>query len=203
MKSYKILPRAALLPTITFAILVVLFSQANVTASETVRIDVMPSDIDGYAALQKQHNTPEGAAACFVVAMLTYENSAPLARAFFTLSLTDVNLIDGPNGHGGRQPDVSYQDHIDMRLKRDPGMARSYVQGTSRNDNYVLPPQPYEFVFTRNPRSVESDNLIRVYLASTGADTPRPVLLLRGDDGLWRVDGASSLFVGVAAPQAN
>ncbi len=192
-------------PTRTFAIAILFFlvSQSPLFASETIRIGSLPQNVEGFAALQKQNNSPEGAAACFAVAMLTYEGDAALARAFFTLVLTDVNLIDGPNGHNGRQPDVAYQDHIDLRLKRDPGMARSYVQGTSRNDNYVLPPLPYDFVFTRNARSVESDDLIRVYLASTGADSPRPVLTKRGADGQWRVDGASSLFVGVAAPRAE
>jgi len=173
------------------------------SASETVRIEKMPASIEDFIVLQQAHNTPEGAATCFAVAMLTYEMNPDLARAFFTLSLTDANLMEGRNGYNGRQPDVGYQDHIDRRLKYDAGMARSYVQGTNRNDNYILPLLPYDFVFTRNDRSVESENLIRVYLESTGADTPRPVLTMRGQDGQWRVDGASSLFVGVAAPQAG
>ena len=172
-------------------------------ASQTVRIEQMPTTVEQFVALQQNLNTPEGAAACFAVAMLTYELDPDLSRAFFTLSLTDANLMDGRNGYNGRQPDVGYQDHIERRLKYDSGMARSYVQGTNRNDNYILPLLPYDFVLTRNDRSIESDDLIRVYLESTGADTPRPVLTMRGKDGQWRVDGASSLFVGVAAPQAN
>lgn len=190
-------------PTSFVLALIFVFATYPASASETVRIEKMPATVEDFVALQQTLNTPEGAAACFAVAMLTYEMNADLARAFFTLSLTDANLMEGRNGYNGRQPDVGYQDHIDRRLKYDAGMARSYVQGTNRNDNYILPLLPYDFVFTRNDRSVESEDLIRVYLESAGADTPRPVLTMRGKDGQWRVDGASSLFVGVAAPQAN
>ena len=170
-------------------------------ADQVISFKSIPTDIVEYQELQQTVNTPEGAAGLFIMAMLAQEQSPHVSRAFMTLSLGQGQLVDGPNGYQGRQPDSAMSDHI-KRLQNDPDIARSYVTGATPQNGYTLVDGDLTLYFTRNKLSVVTPNEIRVYVATSGAGTPRPVYMKRESDGIWRVAECSSLFVGIYAPSS-
>jgi len=176
----------------------ILTNQA-VQADQVISFKSIPTDIIEYQELQQTVNTPEGAAGLFIMAMLAQETSPHVSRAFMTLSLGQGQLVDGPNGYKGRQPDTTMSDHI-KRLQNDPAIARSYVTGATPQNGYTLSEGDLTLYFTRNRLSVVTPDEIRVYVATSGAGTPRPVYMKRESDGIWRVAECSSLFVGIYAP---
>ena len=168
-------------------------------ADQVISFKNIPSEITEYQELQQTVNTPEGAAGLFVMAMLAHEQSPIVARALMSLSLAQGQLVAGPNGYKGRQPDPAMNDHI-KRLQDDPDIARSYITGATPQNGYTLGDGDLTMYFTRNKLSVVTPDEIRVYIATSGAGTPRPIYLKRESDGIWRVAECSSLFVGIYAP---
>ena len=133
------------------------------------------------------------------MAMLAHEQSPYVARAFMAISLGQGQLVDGPNGYKGHQPDAAMEDHI-KRLQDDPAIARSYITGATPKNGYTIGAGDLTMYFTRNKLSVVTPDEIRVYVATSGAGTPRPIYMKRESDGVWRVAECSSLFVGIYAP---
>ena len=55
-----------------------------------------------------------------------------------------------------------------------------------------------------NPYSGDaSEGRLKVFVASSGAASPRPVTLQRNNRGLWKAVEWSSLTLGVAAPSSE
>ncbi len=162
-------------------------------ADEQHHFDALPQSVEAFSALQNTANTPEIGAALFVVAMLVVEQDEVLGEQLMVQSLTDANLT-------GDQLDTSMRDHL-KRLERDPDIARSYVSGAKPDNGYRAPDEVgFTFKFSRNRYSVRSEIEVRVFVATSGAGTPRPVSLMRDSTGIWKVEEASSLFVGIYRP---
>ncbi len=170
-------------------------------ADETLSLSGLPADIEEYLEIQQTMNTPEGAAGVLVLAMLANEQQPALARALFSVSLAQPQLVSGPNGYNGKQPDSTMRDHID-RLSRDPNIARSYILGATPQNGYAPPEGDLKMYMSRNRLSQISEDEVRVYVQTSGAGTPRPLVLKREADGIWRVLECSSLFVGIYRPSS-
>jgi hypothetical protein len=81
---------------------------------------------------------------------------------------------------------------------------RSYVEGATPENGYRLPEPPYRVICSANPYSGDLESgEFKVFVASSGADSPRPVTVRRGEDGLWRASEWSSLLLGVREPVAS
>jgi hypothetical protein len=171
----------------------------NVRADQVVSFKGLPDSIPDYMEIQQSANTPEGAAGLFILGMLKQEVSPTMARAFMSLSLSSEQLVPGPNGYKGKQPDTTMNDHL-KRLANDPDIARSYVTGSTPQNKYTPPPGDLTFYLTRNRLSVVSPTEVRVYVATSGAGTARPIYMKQESDGIWRVAECSSLFVGIYLP---
>jgi hypothetical protein len=50
---------------------------------------------------------------------------------------------------------------------------------------------------TSNPHNGNTDTKAKVFVTSSGADTARPIHLLKNDKGFWKANNWSSLVVGV------
>ena len=175
------------------AALTVLLTVSDTRADQVISFKTAPTGISDYLELQAQVNSPEGAAGLFVMAMLTREKSPQLSRAFMTLSLAEDLLEDGPNGYKGRQPNPELTERID-HLTKHPEIARSYIVGAVAKKQYTLPPGAFTLYLTRSKDSKLSADQIRVFLATSGADDHRAVILQREDDGIWRVADCTALF---------
>ncbi len=167
-------------------------------ADEVLTFQGLPTSIDDFSALQSAHNSPEGAAAMVVLAMLTFEQDAALGRALLAQCLIPTRVASAPAAPGGLKPNSDTEFYIDQ-FTRDPNIARSYILGTSPQNGYALP-EILSIALSRNRLSVVSPSEVRVFVDTSGQPHPRPVYAVKGNDGQWRVDDFTSLSVGVFKP---
>lgn len=158
------------------------------------------ADIEDFIAFRDEvASTPEGGAAVFVAAMLLYELHEEIAEAAMVVALDRELLAADATGYAGFAPARSVQDFVDRYLIPRPYIARSYILETDPEDAYALPDE-WVLGITRNRFSVIDENTIKVFVASSGAATPRPITLRRNNRGVWKAHEFSSLFVGVVPP---
>lgn len=177
-----------------------LFQISN--AQKMIETDKVPTTIEEFIAFRdKVANTPEGGAAVFAMAMVLYTQNKELGNQALTIAL-DLSQVEEGNVYKGYQPPSSLNFHLG-NLSEKTYIARSYVQGTSPANGYSIPAGKVKFKTSRNPYSEQDNGDIKVFIQSTGADSPRPIALRKNDKGLWKAVNYNSLFVGVAYPVEN
>ncbi|MEZ6187887.1 MAG: hypothetical protein R3F62_23120 [Planctomycetota bacterium] len=131
--------------------------------------------------------------------MLVYAQDAEQGTACLTLALDRKRLVQGAKGYKGFEP--MRQDLRDFaeRIGGRPYLARSYVDGTTPEGQYALPGPPYRIRVREQPHDVQPERA-KVFVWSSGADTPRPIILIKNNRGLWKADNWSSLTVGCRPP---
>jgi len=135
------------------------------------------------------HRSPEGAAAACIFALnILAENNAAGIEA-----LKEMN------------PDVSFSvlQLAKSQLKSKPYIIHSYFAGTAASDGYSLP-ENLEIDFVTNRYSGTPDQgRVKLFAACTGAHSPRPLTVMRRNDGSWYAHEWSSLVVGIMPPARN
>lgn len=166
----------------------------NAMADQTIDLPGPLPSGDACEAAWAGAATPEGAAAVFVAALITYETDEDVARDCMRRIVDDGYLSNGELSY-----DLNYL--IDVGIDRSPEIARSYVSGAEPANGYALPEAPWQVVFTRDARFDLGNEQFRVKVITSGQPTSRPVTMRRDDAGHYRIHEASTLFVGVAAPR--
>ncbi|MCW5806140.1 MAG: hypothetical protein KIT31_27495 [Deltaproteobacteria bacterium] len=164
-----------------------------------IELGTLPRDTDAYLALRDRlATTPWGGAAMFVAGIVLYGEDRALAIRCLTAMIDSALLVDGPDGLQGKQPAPAVLRDLRDRLGEKPWIARSYLDGTSHERGYAPPDGPLAVRLREQSRDVgESD--AKVFVFSSGADSPRPIRLLRNVKGIWKAREWSSLEVGVRA----
>lgn len=171
---------------------------------ETITIDAIPQSTDGLIELRnKIATTPEGGATIMIIAMLKYVEDPDTGLQFFTLALDKSHLSEVTSGvnYKGYAPSASLMYHI-KRLGTMGYLAASYITGTSVDGGYKLPSFPYKINIYRNKISdQQGEDLMKVFVECSGADSSRPVTLKKNDKGIWKAYECSSLFVQIRPPK--
>jgi hypothetical protein len=164
-----------------------------------IEIGPLPRDTASFLALRDRlAQTPFGGAAIHVVAVaLTLEDRA-LGLPCLTAALDASHLVDGPSGLSGKQPSPIVLRDLRDRLEGKPWVARSYFEGTSPSNGYALPAS-LSVRIREQPADV-GESSAKVFVFSSGADSPRPIRLLKSPKGYWKSKEWSSLEVGVRPP---
>lgn len=166
----------------------------------TIELPGLPSSVDELVALRDRlATTPEGGVAILVLALLVWGKDPKLGLQCLTVAIEQAQLSDGPDGYKGKQPSRVVLQNLKDRLAGKPHIIHSLVQGTSPQSGYALPPPPWRLSGREQPGDVRSDKM-KTFIRSTGADTPRPVHVVKNDKGLWKANNWSSIEVGVRAP---
>ena len=167
----------------------------------TVEVPSIPKTVDEYVALRDSlATTPAGGAVMMAVALIVYSSDVPTGLQCLTVALDQHWLNDGKEGYKGKQPRGIYIQQWRERIGRFPHIPRSYVQGTTPQNGYALPPGgPYVFNIKEQVGDVELSTA-RIFIECTGADHPRPVRVKKNNRGIWKADEWSSLEVGIRAP---
>jgi hypothetical protein len=176
--------------------------------STDVKVEKLPATADEFVAMRDQlATTPEGGAAMFVVALLKFAEDQNVGTDFLTISIDGKWLMDDKNGYKGKSVLRLYMQNLRERIAEKPYVARSYVQGTSPENEYVLPDYPITIkVFEQtgdadtNKANGEKGGMVKYFVYSTGADSPRPIQLKKNNRGLWKAYDWGSLLVGVRPP---
>jgi hypothetical protein len=171
--------------------------------SETITVPKMPETIEEFVAFRDEvASTPEGGAAVMVVAMIAYTENEELGRQCLTVAADRGRLQEGMNGYKGWQLLNPELQRLKGRILGKGHIPRSYVQGTGPESGYALPDGPLEILVSTNPHSGDmSTGSYKVFVSSTGADSPRPIALKRNNKGLWKGHEWSSLTLGVVPPK--
>jgi hypothetical protein len=164
----------------------------------------VPETHEEFIALRDQHaRTPEGGAAIFALALLVHATDPVLGALCVLVSVRHDLLDDDPVGYKGKRLRRARAVDLASRTGARPHIARSYAQETTPADGYALPDGPVTIRVRQQPNSVESDVRARMFVWSTGADTPRPISLERNEKGIWKAFEWSSLEVDVRPPHAS
>ena len=142
---------------------------------------------------------PEAVTKLFITAMIQYPENKEECLRRFTILLSDGQLDSG-DAYEGQMPGKSFRFLLGQ-LEQKPYVARSYIQGTSPENGYA-PPEggPWEIILTPDPLGQTEENTVKLFVDCTGADSARPITLVKNSDGLWKVLEGSSLFTGVRPP---
>lgn len=190
--------------TVLFMVFALISLKAQNIAPQ-ITIAALPRTVEDFQNLRDQHgNTPSGAAALFATALIVYAENQQAGLPMLILMLVNDNTLmqTASANRGYRGFDLTANTRfLTDRVIPAPWVPRSYVQGTSPVSHYTLPSGPLRFSFTTNNYTVISPTELRMFIASTGADTPRPLRLKRNSAGLWKVAEFSSLVVGVRPPE--
>jgi hypothetical protein len=170
-----------------------------------IEIELLPQSADEFVALRDQlAHRPEGGAAMMVVALLLYTEDETLGRACLAVAAESSRLQEGPNGYRGWQLCSTDLNLIRSQLGQRPYIARSYLDGATPENGYALPEGPCSIYVSRHAHSgAEESGRCSVFVACSGADSPRPVILARNDRGIWKAAEWSSLLVGVRPPASQ
>lgn len=122
-----------------------------------------------YGSLEK----PEYTAALFIVAMTHYTNNPDMA-------LEMVDFLNGP-------ANVSPYDRqfLNDRMRDKEYLPWSFFKGATPDNDYE-PSIPYTIKVEKNPHSEIKPDYVKLFIASGGADSPRPIeLKLKPSTNQW------------------
>jgi hypothetical protein len=168
-----------------------------------VTIDKLPSNTEEFLNLRdKLATTPQGGAAIFVVASILYTQNPELGRQCLIIA-SDKSLLNSSAKGGYQGFDFgNSSNYLIQQLDSKKHVPNSYIQGTSPNTQYALGNPPYKVICSTNPYSGnEQDGTLKVFIQCSGADSDRPITLLRNEKGIWKAKEFSSLVVGIRPPK--
>jgi hypothetical protein len=171
-------------------------------ALQPVTVDSLPASIDELIALRDRIATdPQGGAAVFVVALLLHSRDRALGAQALTVAVDRGRLQESAAGFRGFSLLPADLRQIERQLEGRPYLPRSYLVGTSPANGYAEPPLPWTIQCATTPTSGDaSTGTLKLFVPSSGADSPRPITLRRNDRGLWKASEWSSLIVGIRPP---
>lgn len=152
------------------------------------RLPVSVAELEASDAEYFQH--PQYAAAMFLAIMCGYGDDPEEA-------LDMVDHIKGP------EPLSDYdRGFLDDRMTDKLYLPYSYFSGATVENDYT-PDEPYTVTLSENQYSRDEDGVIKFFIASAGADSPRPVTVRQknstGEWFLWE----QSLLVGIRLPASQ
>jgi len=167
-------------------------------SQETIKIDKVPKNIDEFVILRDNlAKTPEGGAAIFALALKIFVSNAELGEKCLIVSADRKSLKENMKGYKG----FSLLDHelslIKSQLGKNTLIPNSYIKGSSPQNKYEVK-LPFEYIMTSNSYSGDkSKGTFKVFIACSGADSPRPITMIRNNRGIWKATSWSSLVLGI------
>ena len=168
------------------------------TAS-TVTINRIPHTIEKFIELRAQiANTPQGAAVMMLVAMRIYQDYPDEGMKCLTANSTYPLVADasGNDTYNGQR--MSNTSELKRKLADYSYLPMVYFKGASPSNGYVPKGPPYQVEASVNQycynSSTDGSLRIKIFIATLGADSPRPVTVRKTGD-LYSVTEYSSLYL--------
>ena len=169
-------------------------------SEQTVKIPAMPTTVEEFVSLRNDlATTAHGGAAMYVVALVLFSKDPEVGLQALTIAVDAKELSNGTI-YKGKSPSPARVRELKHRIGEKTYVARSYIQGTSADNDYSIPSGPLEINIRQQERDTPTDERTKLFVHSTGADSPRPITLAKNNKGLWKATNYSSLDVGVRAP---
>lgn len=190
---------------ITFLTFVLFSFSAMSQDLPPVKISSEPNSIDEFVKLRDEiATTPQGGAAMFVLAMRKYQANPKENISYLIVSIDRSRLDESEGADSYKGFTIANSDKwlVQTQLTKNNYLANSYFKGTSAQNSYATK-APFVVECKKNQYSEIDANTIKIFVKCTGADTPRPITLVKNDKGIWKAKEFSSLLVGIKAPPAN
>lgn len=172
--------------------------------THTVTVSSMPADVAAFEQFRDATaTTPEGGAVALLLALRLYQANPTTGIQALIMAVDSNHLVasTGPHSYKGFTLARATKDLVDRQLAGTPYLLDSYLPGTSAATGYRATNPPFTFALTSNQFSGSPNSgQFKVFLPSSGADTPRPVTLKRNSKGIWKASEFSSLLVGIKKP---
>ena len=158
---------------------------------ETFTFSALPTSLAELQALPEADlSTPFKTAALVVAALNNFENDR-------TATIDMLDWLSGP-----REVSTHEQQFLRDQLGGKMYVIRSYFAGTSPENNYT-PTQPYSVTIFDDPYSYQNEGMAKLDITSSGADSPRQVLLrLKPSEGKWYLY-ENYLLSGIRIPKSQ
>lgn len=157
--------------------------------TEKIVFTSVPGTLEQFLALpQSQMSTPFDTAAMTVLALSVYPENKEL-------SFKMLDLLRGP-----RPLTNMDKQFIADRFRGKEYLMRSYFDGSSPENDYT-PGLPFTVTVSDNAYSRQEPGLIKLFVACSGADSPRPVQLRLAKDGKWYL-WEQFLLAGIRQPES-
>ncbi len=165
--------------------------------AQTVKIDQVPNSIEDFVRLRDLIAiTPEGGASIFLLALKIYTENPSLGKQCLVVAVDKGSLRDGDVYKGFS---LLHQDMqlIENQTSRDRNIPNSYIKGSSPKAGYQVR-LPYVYEFSSNAYSGDpKDGKFKLFVKCSGADSPRPVTMIRNEKGIWKATAWSSIVVNI------
>lgn len=189
---------------LTFLLSAIFASAAVSQSLPDVVIETLPQTIDEFTNLRDQMAaTPEGGAAMFILALKIYIADATLGQQCLIVSTDKGSLVESTAGYKGYSLLKHDMDLINRQLDNNPSIPDSYIKGSSPDNNYKTE-LPYTMQFSYNSYCGDPQTgVFKVFVACSGADSPRPIHIRRNDKGIWKASNWSSVLVNIKKAAAS
>lgn len=159
----------------------------SVNGQVTFEFSNLPKNVEELKALPEARlSTPFEAAALTVLALMQYPHDEQAA-------IEMLNFLKGP------APLSTYDKaFLKDRFKGGEHIPRSYLHGAVPDNDYT-PSQPYRITVSENPYSYVEEGYAKLFIASGGADTPRPIKLRAKGGQIWFL-WEQFIMVGIRQP---
>lgn len=174
-------------------------SAQNLTPRPEVVIPSAPLSIAEFESLQTNlAKTPEGAASLMVIAIHLYGKDQTLGNQTLISSILIKNRQKSNKPTAYKGEDLGNRDrYLVGQLDKYKMLANAYFKGSEPSNGYS-PSIPLTVETFTNPYSgEESSGRIKLFVATRGAASFRPITVEKDSDGLWRAKEFSSLCVGM------
>ncbi len=158
-------------------------------SSKSVSLPSLPTTLAELQAMPTAGLTDEYAVAALTVAVLCNYEKDPAE----TIRMMD--FLRGPRPLNGID-----QQFLRDRLKGRSYIIHSYLKGATPENNYT-PTTPYSVEVSENSHSRSEQGYVKLFILSSGADTPRPITLRqKPSTGQWFV-WQESILTDVRSPK--
>lgn len=158
--------------------------------AEKIVFPVIPKTIEEFLSLpQSAMSTPFDTAALTVIALNMYTENKEL-------SFKMLDSLRGP-----RPLNNMDKQFISDRFRGKDYLMRSYFDGSSAENDYT-PCVPYTVTVSENQYSYAEAGFAKLFVACSGADSPRPVQLRKAKDGKWYL-WEQFLLTGIRQPESS
>ena len=156
-----------------------------------IRFDSLPDSLATFQALpQAGMASPFDTAALTVLAFCIYPKNKELA-------LSALDFLRGPRPLSP----LDKQFIADRFMDGKDYVPRSYFTGSTPQNNYT-PSEPWTLHISAGPYARQQEGYCKLDLRSSGADSPRQVLLRLAKDGKWYL-WEQYLLAGIRVPESE
>lgn len=178
--------------------------ETNFDGADTIRsieLSRLPFSFLRWSEIQAEiGDTPEGAAALFILALRVYqqydfEGVKALVSSIFSDNLLQSSSDESYNGYSLTKGDWNL---ITSKIGGTSRLPYAYMKGATPANGYIPDKDPFtiQIYYDKNNSDISSGS-VRLYVMTKGAQSDRPMTIKLDTDNLWRVSNFSSVFTGL------